>query len=211
MSSMTNAAVAESRLPETSKQIRAVGKHRGAGVVLGQLDMWAFVLFECLIFSSYFIIYMLYRMHSPELFLRSQEHLNQNFGVANTFILLTSSWLIARCVQSAREKKYEIALRQVFLTLFCGIVFVASKTIEWSMKLREGFEFSTNEFFSFYYFLTGIHVLHVLIGFVVLGVVAYQLWSPVRRSQETIETGATYWHMVDFLWVLIFALLYMMR
>ena len=79
------------------------------------------------------------------------------------------------------------------------------------MKLREGFEFSTNEFFSFYYFLTGIHVLHVLIGFVVLGVVVYQLWSPERRSQEIVETGATYWHMVDFLWVIIFALLYVMR
>jgi nitric oxide reductase NorE protein len=50
-----------------------------------------------------------------------------------------------------------------------------------------------------------------LIGFVVLGVVVYQLWSPARRSQELVETGATYWHTVDFLWVLIFALLYVVR
>ena len=182
-----------------------------AGVVLGQPDMWAFVLFECVIFTSYFVIYMLYRMASPELFLRSQEHLNQGFGVANTLILLTSSWLMARCVQSAREKKFELASKQVFLTLLCGVSFVALKTIEWSMKVREGFDFSTNEFFWFYFFLTGIHVLHVLIGFVVLGVVVYQLWSPERRSQEIVETGATYWHMVDFLWVMIFALVYVMR
>jgi nitric oxide reductase NorE protein len=197
---MTSAAVAESRPPETR-----------AGLLLGEHDMWAFVLFECLIFASYFIIYMLYRMNDPELFLRSQEHLNQNFGVANTLILLTSSWFIARCVQAARENRYEIALRQVFLTLLCGVLFVASKMIEWWMKVRDGFEFSTNEFFWFYYFLTGIHVLHVLIGFAFLGVVVYQLWSPERRSQEAIETGATYWHMVDFLWVIIFALLYVMR
>jgi nitric oxide reductase NorE protein len=180
-------------------------------VVLGQPDMWAFVLFECLVFASYFIIYMLYRMHQPELFLRSQQHLSQNFGVANTLILLTSSFFMARCVQSAREEKYEIALRQVVLTLLCGISFVASKTIEWWLKIREGLHFSTNEFFSFYYFLTSIHILHVLIGFLVLSVVVYQLSSPERRSQEIVETGATYWHMVDFLWVLIFALLYVMR
>lgn len=189
----------------------SVSKPQTAGVVLGQPDMWAFVLFECVVFASYFIIYMLYRMHAPELFLRSQEHLNQNVGVANTLILLTSSWLIARCVQSAREKKYEAALRQVFLTLLCGVSFVASKMTEWVVKIREGLEFSTNEFFQFYYFLTGIHILHVLIGFVALGVVAYQLWSPERRCQETVETGATYWHMVDMLWVVIFALLYVMR
>jgi nitric oxide reductase NorE protein len=188
----------------------SISKHQ-RGVVLGQLDMWAFVLFECLIFASYFIIYMLYRMHQPELFLRSQQQLSQNFGAANTLILLTSSLLIARCVQSAREEKYEIALRQVVLTLLCGILFVASKTIEWWMKVREGIQFSTNDFFSFYYFLTGIHVLHVLIGFGALGIVVYQLWSPERRSQEIVETGATYWHMVDFLWVIIFALLYVMR
>jgi nitric oxide reductase NorE protein len=188
----------------------AESKHE-RGVVLGQADMWAFVLFECLVFASYFIIYMLYRMHSPELFLQSQRHLNQDLGVANTLVLLTSSWLIARCVQSSRDGKYEVALKQVVLTLGCGVLFVASKMFEWSLKIREGFEFSTNDFFSFYYFLTGIHVLHVLIGFAALGVVVYQLWSPERRSQEIVETGATYWHMFDFLWVLIFALLYVMR
>jgi nitric oxide reductase NorE protein len=53
--------------------------------------------------------------------------------------------------------------------------------------------------------------VHLLIGFVVLGVVVYQLRSPARRSQELVETCATYWHTVDFLWVLIFALLYVVR
>ncbi len=70
---------------------------------------------------------------------------------------------------------------------------------------------TTNNFFTFYYFLTGIHFLHLLIGFVFLGVVLHQLRSPQRRSQKTVETGATYWHMVDFLWVNIFALLYVLR
>ena len=62
-----------------------------------------------------------------------------------------------------------------------------------------------------YFFLTGIHFVHLLIGFVVLGVIVYQLRSPARRSQELVETCATYWHTVDFLWVLIFALLYVVR
>ena len=173
--------------------------------------MWVFVLFEGLTFGSYFVVYMLYRMGHSELFLRSQESLRQSFGVLNTLLLLTSSWFMARCVQAARRQAYNIALREVLLTALCGGAFVASKIVEWSEKIHQGLEFSTNEFFWFYYFLTGIHVLHVLVGFVVLAVVVYQLTSPARRSQEIVETGATYWHMVDFLWVVIFALLYVMR
>ncbi len=197
-------------VPE-SNSLSAPHERASSRRVPGQVDMWIFVLFEGCIFASYFIIYMLYRMHDQALFLRSQQQLNLDFGVANTLILLTSSWLIARSVQLARAKKYPAAIRQACLTVLCGVLFVVAKVLEWSIEIRKGYEFSSNEFFWFYYFLTAIHVLHVLIGFIVLGVVIYQLWSPERRSQEIIETGATYWHMVDYLWVVIFALLYVLR
>ena len=179
--------------------------------VPGQIDIWYFVLIEVVIFSSYFITYMLYRIWDPELYLQSQAHLSQNFGALNTVILLISSWLIARGVQAAREQRYASAQNLVAMTMLCGVLFIISKLFEWSSKIQQGFEFSTNQFFSFYYFLTGIHVLHVLIGFVFLSVVIYQIRSPQRRSITVIESGAIFWHMVDFLWVIIFALLYVMR
>ncbi len=182
-----------------------------ARFVPGQPDMWAFVLFEALLFTGYFGVYMVRRMQSPELFLSSQAQLDLRIGVLNTLVLLASSWSMARCVQAARERAYRPALANVFLTLFFGLAFLASKVFEWSREIQKGYAFSTNEFFSFYYFLTGIHFLHLLIGFVVLGVVVYQLSSPARRSQELVETGATYWHTVDFLWVMIFSLLYVVR
>jgi nitric oxide reductase NorE protein len=177
----------------------------------GQPDMWVLVMVEALTFSAYFIVYLVRRLQNPDVYLNSQAHLSQEFGVVNTVMLLTSSWSMARCVQKARAGDYGAAISNVFLTLMFGIVFVGAKLYEWSAKVRQGMYFTTNEFFSFYFFLTGMHLLHVLVGFIVLGVVVYQLWSPARRSQEIIETGATYWHMVDFLWVIIFALLYVMR
>lgn len=182
-----------------------------AHYVPGQPDMWVFVLVEALIFASYFVIYMLHRVQDPALYLRSQERLNAGLGVTNTLILLVSSWFMARCVQSSRERRYDVAFRQVLFTMVLGLLFIGFKLIDWSRMVSEGLELSTNEFFSFYYFLTAIHVLHVLIGFVFLIVAAYQLRSPLRRSQEIVETCATYWHMVDFLWVMIFALLYVIR
>jgi len=184
---------------------------RSVKFVPGQADMWAFVLFETLVFTAYFGFYLFYRTQSPALFLRSQAQLDLRIGVFNTLILLLSSWSIARCVQSARVGAYRLALKDVFLTASLGLVFLVSKVFEWYRQIRTGNSFSSNDFFTYYFFLTGIHFVHLLIGFVVLGVVVYQLRSPARRSQELVETCATYWHTIDYLWVLIFALLYVVR
>ncbi|CRZ16776.1 cytochrome c oxidase subunit 3 [Mycolicibacterium neworleansense] len=179
--------------------------------VPGQPDMWMFVLFESLLFTAYFSVYLVSRTQNPELFLQSQSHLDLRIGVVNTIALLLSSWAVARCVQASREGNYRSALKNVYLTISFGALFLAGKIVEWVTQIRIGNTFTSDEFFQHYFFLTSIHCIHVLIGFVVLGVVVYQLWSPARRSQQLVETGATYWHTVDFLWVLIFALIYVVR
>ena len=205
---MSNSASAGFPLHGTDRSAKAT---EPAQHMPGQPDMWALVLFEALLFTGYFVVYMVCRTQDPELYLHGQAQLDPRLGVFNTLVLLASSWSMARCVQSAREGLFADALRQVQLTLFLGILFVGSKVLEWSNEIGRGFTFTTNAFFSFYYFLTAIHVIHVLVGFAVLGVAVYQLQSPARRSQEIVETCATYWHMVDFLWAMIFALLYVMR
>ena len=177
----------------------------------GQPDMWVFVLFEAFVFTAYFAVYVVSRTRSPSLFLESQAHLSLHVGVFNTLVLLASSWSVARCVQAARGHSFEAALTNAHLTMLFGSVFLVSKVLEWATEIGRGFTFTTDEFFSFYYFLTGIHFVHLLIGFVVLGVAVRELRNPARRSQETIETCATYWHTIDVLWILIFALLYVMR
>jgi nitric oxide reductase NorE protein len=189
-------------LAEPDKRVRSVP---------GQPDMWAFVLFETLVFTAYFGFYLFSRARSPELFLHAQAQLDLRIGVVNTLVLLLSSWSVARCVQSARAGAYGPALRDAFLTALFAVVFLCVKMFEWARLSREGNGFDSNDFFTYYFFLTGIHFVHLLIGFVVLGVLVYQLRGPKRRDQKLVETCATYWHTVDFLWVLIFALLYVVR
>ena len=186
-------------------------ENKPAKFVPGQPDMWAFVLFETLVFTAYFGFYLFYRTRNPELFLHSQAQLDLRIGVFNTLVLLLSSWSVARCVQSARAGAYRAALKDAFITAFFGLVFLVSKVFEWARLVQSGNGFTSGDFFTYYFGLTGIHFVHLLIGFVVLGVVVYQLRGPARRSQELVETCATYWHTVDFLWVLIFALLYVVR
>jgi nitric oxide reductase NorE protein len=184
---------------------------QSAKAIPGQPDMWVLVMIEALTFSAYFITYAVCWALHPQLFLQSQAQLSLPLGVANTIMLVTSSWTMARCVAQARGGNYTGALWNVSFTIALGLFYFLAKLYEWAGRIHHGLYFSTNQFFSFYYFLTGMHLLHVLVGFIVLGVVIYQLASPARRSQELIETGATYWHMVDFLWIFIFVLLYVMR
>ncbi|KZS59962.1 cytochrome c oxidase subunit 3 [Mycobacterium ostraviense] len=193
------------------------GANKPVRFIPGQPDMWAFVLFETLVFAAYFSFYLFYRTQIPELFLRAQAQLDLRIGVFNTLVLLLSSWSMARCVQSARAHAHRAALTDAFLTAFFGLLFLVAKVLEWAKQIRMGNSFAANDFFTYYFFLTGIHFVHLLIGFVVIGVVVYQLWGPARTcqgsrgSQQLVETCATYWHTVDFLWVLIFALLYVVR
>src|SRR6266403_1571947 len=124
-------------------------------------DMWVFVLGDLVIFGSYFIIFMIYRNQERDLFLASQQHLSLNVGVLNTLVLVASSWFVARSVQLTRAGDYGRAMRLTVFGGLCGVAFILIKAYEWSSKIGHGFTFGSNEFFTFYYMLTGVHLFHV--------------------------------------------------
>ena len=174
-------------------------------------SMWVFVLGDLVIFGAYFLIFMIYRNQEHQLFLDSQRHLSRTIGTANTLLLLASSWFVANGVYATRVGEYRRALALTLWGGGCGVGFVLVKAYEWTSKISAGLTFPHNDFYMFYYMLTGVHLFHVLLGLVFLGVVVAELRDPGKRRPAMVETGATYWHMVDLLWVVIFALLYVMR
>jgi len=178
----------------------------------GDADIWVFVIGDMLIFSVYFAAYIFFdRGQDHELFVASQRHLSQSLGVINTLILLTSSLFVALSVHATRAGDFGIASRFLSLGGGFGVGFLLLKSYEWYSKLSSGLTISTNAFFMHYYMLTGVHVFHVLIGLVFLLVLRSELHGTARPRVKLLEIGATYWHMVDFIWFLIFALLYLMR
>ena len=174
-------------------------------------DMWIFVLGDLVIFSTYFIIFMIYRHQERQQFLSAQQHLSLTIGVVNTLLLLAGSWFVAQSVQSTRAGDYQRAARLTVGGGLCGLAFILLKAYEWASKIGHGLTFPSNDFFMFYYMLTGVHLFHVALGLVFLSVVFVELRNPKLRRVSMVETGATYWHMVDLLWVVIFALMYVMR
>ena len=177
----------------------------------GEADMWVFVIFESLVFASYFCVYLYFRTQGEAAFLDAQSALHLPLGVIDTILLLTSSWAMARCALCARASEHEAAKRYAWVTAGFGAAFLALKVVEWTSLINDGHTFTSSEFMTHYFFLTSMHAIHLLIGFVVLGLLIRQLIDPARRSLTTIETCTTYWHTVDLYWVIIFALLYVVR
>jgi nitric oxide reductase NorE protein len=176
----------------------------------GDPAIWLFVIGDMVIFSCYFAAYLFDRGQNPALFMQSQQHLSQNIGLINTLILLTSSLFVALSVQAARAGNFGVASRFITLGFACGAGFALIKSFEWFLKLSNGVTISSNAFFMHYYMITGLHFFHVLLGLVILALLRRELRGKSAPRVQFLEVGATYWHMVDFLWIIIFALAYLM-
>jgi nitric oxide reductase NorE protein len=181
------------------------------GHVPGQGSMWFFVIGDLWIFSCYFACYIHDRARDPEPFLQGQQLLSQGIGVLNTVILLTSSLFVALCVQATRARDIVTASRFLALGFASGAGFMLVKAGEWYLKIHAGFPESTEPFFVYYFMFTGLHVVHVSLGLLILALLWQKLRGKKQPRVEFAETSATYWHMVDLLWIAIFALLYLVR
>lgn len=123
----------------------------------GDGHMWFMVLGDLIIFGLYFLIYMAFRAANPEEFLAAQQHLNVTIGVINTIVLITSSWFVAQSVLAARAGNRARAIRLTYGGAVLGVLFLGIKVYEWSSEITRGYA-NSNEFFSFYYVLTGVHL-----------------------------------------------------
>jgi nitric oxide reductase NorE protein len=179
--------------------------------VPGESSMWFFVIGDLLIFGVYFIAYMYYRGQDHDLFLQSQARLNLDIGAINTVVLLTSSLFVALGTAAARAGRTADSVRLFGIALMCGAAFPVLKVFEYVPEILAGVTPGTNLFFTFYFVMTGLHLCHVLLGLVILSFVVRNLRRSAKPTMSFVETAATYWHMVDVLWLILFALFYLMR
>lgn len=184
-----------------------------SGRLPGEEGIWGFVGGDLLVFSLFFGTYQYYARDNVELYAESKQALDLFVGTVNTVVLLTSSWLVAHSVRALRSR--QAIKSQWYLTggIVLGFVFCCIKAFEYYEKLIDGYGVGTNEFFMFYFMFTGIHFVHVLVGLASLTFVRSLIRSAadVEGTCRALENGATYWHMVDILWILLFSLLYISR
>lgn len=179
----------------------------------GEEGTWVFIFGDMMIFAVFFATYLYYRGQQRTLFEQSQHALEVAYGVGNTLLLLLSSLFVVIGVRAVRQRRGTLAPAMFVAAMICGLGFSLIKIIEWRGKILHGFTVSANNFFMYYFLLTGLHLLHLLFGMGLLAV----LVSAGRQSDITpkrfalIEGAACYWHMVDFLWIVLFPLLYLVK
>ena len=157
----------------------------------GQPDMWFFVLFESLVFTSYFCIYLFFRTQHERAFLQAQSHLLLWLGVLETIVLLTSSWAVVRSVQHARAGSYQQAKR-MHLSRQDAASVPRTQDRRVGQTHPQRAHIHQQRILQYYFFLTGIHLLHLLIGFLSSAYCSgschmrtkdrKRLWRPVRRT-----------------------------
>lgn len=188
------------------------------------LGMWLFLLTEIMFFGGFFLGYTIYRSQHFESFVAGSHHLQIFWGGFNTVVLITSSVTMAFAVRAAQLGKKKHIQWFLVLTLLLGVGFLGVKYIEYSAKFHDhlvpGYDFiwtgagdahSVQLFYGFYFAMTGMHALHMIIGAGLL------VWLLIRVSQNKftseyyapIENFGLYWHFVDLIWIFLFPLLYL--
>ncbi|MES2492821.1 MAG: cytochrome c oxidase subunit 3 [Pseudomonadota bacterium] len=177
----------------------------------GTEGIWTFVFIDMIVFSLIFLVFLSEKWRVPAVFNAGYVHLDFKFGLANTLVLLTSSLFMAKAVEAARHADGARVRARLALCMGCGALFGLNKVIEYQAKIAAGLNPATDSFFSFYYFVTGAHFLHVLGGLVFVGHCFARARSDAGNPDylRKLENTGLFWHFVDLLWLFIFPLFYL--
>jgi cytochrome c oxidase subunit 3 len=193
------------------------------------LGMWLFLATEVMLFGALFLGYTIYRRMHYEAFVQASNHLYVSLGTINTVVLLTSSLMMALGVHAARNGDAKWIVRYLLITIALGLLFIGIKLTEYYLDYREKLipwgdwwqphhadgrvDREMQLFFVFYFIMTMLHAIHMVIGMSILGVIAWLAHK--KRFSATYYTPVDmiglYWHFVDIVWVFLFPVLYLIN
>ena len=177
----------------------------------GGILIWIIILLELLTFGAALIAMAHYSNQEIELFHNSSLKLNTTFGMLNTLFLLTSGFFMAISVSALKKGNKSGFKKLLLLTMFFGCLFLGLKSFEYAEKLNEGISIGYNTFFTFYWMLTLFHVIHVIVGLVILTSVYFGIIKDKpSASIEDVEASAAFWHMCDLIWMMLFPVIYLL-
>ena len=191
----------------------------------GKLGMWLFLTTEVLLFSGFFVAYIIFKMLYPEAFKHASEYyLDWRIGFINTCVLLLSSYTVAASIRNAQKDQQGMLKVNLVITILCALFFLVAKVVlEYIPKIKkgelpggmfgyDGAAFDQEPIFlSIYWVSTATHGIHVLVGAILL---AYILWGATKKrygpwNYLAIENTGLYWHLVDLIWIFLFPVLYL--
>jgi nitric oxide reductase NorE protein len=175
----------------------------------GGILLWILIFLELITFGIALIALVVSSKESPEIFHQSRLELNTTIGAINTVFLLVSGFFMATTVHQFKLNNLKRTSYFLKLTMLGGLLFLILKGVEYYFKISAGHVLGFNSFYTFYWLLTGFHVVHVIVGLVILVFINNGLKKPQSTAIEDVEASAAFWHMCDLIWLLLFPTLYL--
>ena len=207
--------------PGFAHQFETIQQQREAG----SLGMWVFLMTEILFFGGMFTAYLVYRLLHFQSFEAGSHLLLVQFGATNTAVLIVSSLTMALAIRSAQTgSSKNVTIAWLIATMILGTAFIGIKLYfewwhDWQEGLVPGLRWipgpehtpGMEQFFCFYFFMTGLHAIHMVIG---IGLLAVLVWMTAKgrfssQYYAPLEISGLYWHFVDIVWIFLFPLLYL--
>lgn len=184
--------------------------------------IWLFMVTEILMFGGLFVGYFIFHAIYPEMFKEGASHLDWRLGAFNTVVLIVSSWTMALSIHYIQRGLNQKATVCLITTIICAAIFMVVKYFEYTHKIHAGLlpgHFFSAEaihqnlplYFGFYFCMTGLHGIHVLVG---MGLITWVLIRNMRGEFNphyftAVEGVGIFWHIVDLIWIFLFPLLYL--
>ena len=179
----------------------------------GGILVWIIVFVETTTFGAGLIAFAASRREEPAVFAAGRATLLQPLALANTLVLLTGGWFMARGLRSLRLGSPLEARRWVSGAIGSGALFLLLKSVEYGAKLGHGLGLRHDTFFAYYWLLTSFHFIHVAVAVVLL----LFMWRGIRRGRYSpsdyfdVESSGVFWHMCDVIWLLLYPTIYLLR
>ena len=176
----------------------------------GGILIWIIIFLEIITFGMATVAMKVTGNHNTELFHNSKLLLNITLGSINTIVLLSSGFFMANALRLFKLNQLRKSSHSILLAIVMGAAFIIFKAFEYANKLEHGLTMDYNVFFTFYWLLTGFHVIHVILGMAIL-IYFYisLLQKTVTIELENFEAGAAFWHLCDLIWLIIFPVIYL--
>ena len=182
-----------------------------SGLANGKLGIWLFLASEVMLFGALFSTYILLRVGATEW---PHHELNVPLGAINTVILISSSVTMVMAWASLKLNQWGKHRLYLSLTVVLSLLFLLNKYFEYGAHFAAGEGPSHTTFLAIYFTMTGLHMLHIIGGVVVmlyfLGPGARMWKTSPEQFTNRIEYTGLYWHFVDLVWIFLFPVLYLL-
>lgn len=175
------------------------------------VGFWIYLMTDCVLFASLFATYAVLRNNTnggPS----GAELFDLPFVLAETLILLTSSFVCGLVLLAAQRRTRLYVMVALAVVFMLGLSFIALEMTEFRHLVHEGNSWRRSGFLSAFFTLVGTHGLHITVGLLWMIVMGVQiarkgLTDPVLRR---LSLFAMFWHFLDVVWIFIFSLVYLL-